>query len=81
MNQYVIKLSSTTYKWMESQNPVVQRVLSNLIAAHFSTSETAYITKSDILDFFFKLTNKASVVNGCQEMDRLFNYNQVGYVS
>lgn len=81
MNQYVIKLSKTTYPWMKSQKPVVQKVLGNFIAAHFSTSETAYITKEDILDLYSKLTNKADLVKGCQGLDQLFWYNSVGYVS
>lgn len=81
MNQYVIKLSKTTYQWMKSQKPVVQKVLGNFIAAHFPTTETPILTQDDILDLYSKLTNKADLVKGCQGLDQLFWYNNVGYVS
>lgn len=81
MNQYVIKLSKTTHQWMKSQNPVVQRVLGNFIAAHFTQRETAFITKDNILKLYSRLTNKADLLTGCQELDRLFSYGLVGYVS
>lgn len=81
MNQYVLKLSPTTYEWMKSQDPVVQRVLGNLISAHFTTRETSFITKDDILNFFSQITCGSSLLWSCQELDRLFQYGQVGYVS
>lgn len=80
MNQYVLKLSPATYKWMKNQPPVVRRVLGNIIATHFTAQETSFITSSDILDYFLKLTNGADPGPACEALDNLFDYNSVGYV-